>query len=198
MTEWSDIVFSNAIRDAQTKFGTREKMARMDKRKRTAKLDENLQAFIKTRDSIYFGTAGQNGQPYIQHRGGPPGFIRVIDARTLAFAEYDGNKQLITTGNLAENPKAFIFLMDYPNRQRLKLWGTAEIVDDPDIVASLSDEIPGAPKPERALKFTVEAWDLNCPKYILPRYTEPQVAQATEILRTRIAELEAEVARLKA
>lgn len=198
MTKWADIVFTDAVRVAQEKYGTRDFNARLESSERAPDLDENIIGFIRTRDSIYFGTASANGRPYIQHRGGEPGFIKVLDSRTLGFAEYPGNKQLITTGNLAENPQAFIFLMDYPSRQRIKLWGRAEIVDDPDFVNSVASEIPGRHQPERALRFQIDAWDINCPKYITPRYTEADVARATETMRNRIAELEAEIVRLKA
>lgn len=197
MKKWADIVFTDTIRSVQGKYGTRDFNARLEKSDRTPDLDENIISFIQSRDSIYFATATADGRPYIQHRGGEPGFIRVIDTKTLGFAEYPGNKQLITTGNLAENPHAYMFLMDYPNRQRIKLWGRAEIVDDPDFVKSVADEIPGRHQPERALRFHIDAWDINCPKYITPRYTEAEVARATEIMRSRIAELEAEVAKLK-
>ncbi len=197
MTKWADIVFTDAVRTAQEKYGTRDFIARLESSDRTPDMDEFIIGFIRTRDSIYFGTASASGRPYIQHRGGEPGFVKVLDSRTLGFAEYPGNKQLITTGNLAENPQAFIFLMDYPSRQRVKLWGRADIVDDPDFVETVSDKIPGRRQPERALRFQVDAWDINCPKYITPRYTEADVARATETMRNRIAELEAEVERLK-
>ncbi len=197
MSEWSDIIFTDTIRAVQEKYGTRDFCARLETSDRTPDLNENLVAFVESRDSIYFATSTATGRPYIQHRGGEPGFIRVLDSRTLAFAEYPGNKQFITSGNLAENPHAFIFLMDYPGRQRLKLWGHAEIVDDPDFTISVGDEIPGRHQAERALKFHIDAWDLNCPKYITPRYTEADIAKATEAMRNRIAELEAEVLRLQ-
>jgi uncharacterized protein len=198
MTKWADIVFTDAVRGAQEKYGTRDFNARLEASERTPDLDDNIIAFIRSRDSIYFGTASADGRPYIQHRGGEPGFIKMLNSRTLGFAEYPGNKQMITTGNLAENPQAYIFLMDYPSRQRIKLWGRADIVDDPDFVKSVTEENPGRHQSERALRFQVDAWDINCPKYITPRYTEADVARATEMMRNRIAELEAEVEALKA
>lgn len=197
MTKWADIVFTDAVRAAQEKYGTRDFNTRLELSDRTPDLDEFIMGFIRSRDSIYFGTASASGRPYIQHRGGEAGFIKVLDSRTLGIAEYPGNKQLITTGNLTENSQAFIFLMDYPSRQRVKLWGRADIVDDPEFIKSVGDEIPGRHQPERALRFRIDAWDINCPKYITPRYTEADVARATEKMRDRIAELEAENSRLK-
>ena len=131
----------------------------------------DLARFIGERDSFYLGTASADGQPYIQHRGGPKGFLKVVDDHTLAFADFSGNAQYISIGNLMENDKAFIFLMDYPNRKRIKIWGTARYVeDDQDVLGQLIDpEYPA--RPERALVFTVDAWDVNCPQHITPRYT---------------------------
>ena len=130
-----------------------------------------LADFIEARDSFYLGTASAAGQPYIQHRGGPPGFLKVIDEQTLAFADFTGNAQYISIGNLMENDKAFIFLMDYPGRQRIKIWGTARYVEDDEaLLGSLVDPDYGA-RPERAIVFTITAWDRNCPQHITPRYT---------------------------
>ena len=151
-----------------------------------------LETFIVERDSFYLGTANAEGQPYIQHRGGPKGFLKVIDDRTLAFADFRGNKQYITLGALAENDKAFIFLMDYPNRSRIKIWGRARVVeDDAGLLAALVDpQYKG--HPERAIVFTIEAWDANCPQHILPRYTETEMADTLQSLHDRITALEAE------
>lgn len=132
-----------------------------------------------------------------QHRGGPKGFLKVLDSRRLAFADYGGNKQYLTLGNLSENPRAFLFLMDYANRQRMKIWGTAHVVeDDPALTQSLADPDYKA-KPERAIVVTVEAWDSNCRQHITPRYAEDQIAPAMAKLTRRIRELEAELAALK-
>jgi hypothetical protein len=151
-----------------------------------------LEAFIARRDSFYLGTANAEGQPYIQHRGGPKGFLKVLDERTLAFADFRGNKQYITAGTLAENDKAFIFLMDYASRSRIKIWGRARVVeDDAALLTQLVDpQYKG--HPERAIVFTLAAWDANCPQHITPRYTEDEVDAAVESLRERIAALEAE------
>jgi predicted pyridoxine 5'-phosphate oxidase superfamily flavin-nucleotide-binding protein len=149
-------------------------------------------------DMFYLGTASAEGQPYIQYRGGPPGFLKVLDDRTLAFADFGGNRQYITLGNLSENPRAFIFLMDYANRRRVKLWGTARVVEDDDkLLERLSDlEYPG--EVERALVFTVEAWDINCPQHIQPRFPERQVRPVIDRLQARIGELEEELSKLRA
>ncbi|WP_143309141.1 pyridoxamine 5'-phosphate oxidase family protein, partial [Candidatus Entotheonella palauensis] len=144
------------------------------------------------------GTANTEGQPYIQHRGGLKGFLKVIDDRTLAFADFRGNKQYITAGTLLENDKAFIFLMDYANRRRIKIWGRARVVEnDPEFMQHLADPMYQG-HPERAIVFTIEAWDANCPQHITPRYTEEQVAATVQSLRDRIAELEAENRALRA
>jgi predicted pyridoxine 5'-phosphate oxidase superfamily flavin-nucleotide-binding protein len=152
----------------------------------------DLAAFIAERDSFYLGTANAEGQPYIQHRGGPKGFLKVIDDRTLAFADFRGNKQYITAGALAENDKAFIFLMDYASRSRIKIWGRAHVVEeDAALMAQLVDpQYTG--HPERAIVLTVEAWDANCPQHITPRYTEEELGTIVESLRARIMALEAE------
>ncbi len=156
-----------------------------------------LAAFLAERDSFYLASASAAGQPYIQHRGGPKGFLKVVGEGSLAFADFGGNKQYITAGNLSENDRAHIFLMDYPNRRRLKLWGRARVVeDDADLLARLADPAYKA-RPERAIVFDIEAWDVNCPQHISRRYTEEQVAAAVAKMTDRIAELEAEVTRLK-
>lgn len=187
--------FTEAIKAAQSRLGSRDAYARMDAKggwKTTVTPD--LADFIATRDSAYLATASAEGQPYIQHRGGPKGFIKVLDERTLAFADFSGNKQYISLGNLSENDRAHLFLMDYANRQRIKIWGRAKMVeDDPELVAKLADDGYKA-KPERALVFTVEGWDPNCPQHIPQRYSEEDIAPAFEKLQSRIAELEAELA----
>lgn len=194
----SDVAFTPAVKKEQRKRGSRtgyETMAA--KRDWPDTVDENLKAFIAERDSFYLATANKNGQPYIQHRGGPKGFLRVLDDRTLAFADYGGNKQYISLGNLAENDQAHIFLMDYANRQRVKIWGRLKVVeDDPDLLARLSPKGYAA-HPERAFVFTITAWDANCPQHIVGRYDEETVRQATQKLATRVADLEAENARLQ-
>jgi len=194
--EHADVVFSPSVKRVQERKGSRQGYARMAEKGGWRKLvTEDLARFIAARDSFYLGTASADGQPYIQHRGGKPGFLKVIDERTLAFADLKGNRQYITTGNLADNAKAYIFLMDYPNRRRVKLWGRARVVDDdPEILDHLADpDYRGVP--EQAIVFEIAAWDVNCPQHITPRYTAAEVAELMEPLKQRIAELEAQLAR---
>ncbi|MBP3953906.1 pyridoxamine 5'-phosphate oxidase family protein [Gemmata sp. G18] len=195
----SDVAFTPAVKAVQEQKGSRKGYARMERSGSwETTVTPELAAFIAERDMFYLGTATADGQPYIQHRGGPTGFLKVIDERTLGFADFGGNKQYLTLGNLSENPKAFIFLMDYANRQRVKLWGTARVIEgDADLEAKLRDPTyPG--KVERGILFTVEAWDGNCHQHIHPRYTNEEIAPVVEKLQTRITELEAEVKRLRA
>lgn len=190
----TDIAFSPAVKAAQERKGSRKAYADM---RMGDRITPDLQAFIESRDSLYLGTASADGQPYIQHRGGPPGFVSVIDDRTLGLADFRGNRQYVSLGNLSENPKAYLFLMDYMSRQRIKIWGTARIVeDDPALVARLMPEGYRA-RPEQALLFTVTAWDANCPQHIPQKFGAADVQRAVETREARIAELEAELARLK-
>ena len=157
----------------------------------------DLAAFIAERDSFYLATANAEGQPYIQHRGGSKGFLRVLDDKTLGFADFKGNRQYITTGNLADNDRAFIFLMDYAHRRRVKIWGRARVVEgDEALISKLF--VPGyKAKPEQAILFTIEAWDVNCQQHIPQKFAAEDVAEAVGRLQARIADLEAEVARLR-
>ncbi len=171
-TTATDIAFTAAVKAVQERKGSRGSYARMQERGGLAeKVTPDLAAFVAERDSFYLGTSSAEGQPYIQHRGGPKGFLRVLDHKTLAFADFAGNKQYISMGNLSENDRAFLFLMDYPNRRRVKIWGRAEVVEEEaELLESLGD--PGyRARPERVFLFHVEAWDVNCPQHIKPRYT---------------------------
>jgi predicted pyridoxine 5'-phosphate oxidase superfamily flavin-nucleotide-binding protein len=161
-----EVMFSAAVRAEQARRGSREKYARAAAAGRFAgTLSAEVIAFIAERDSAYLATSSADGQPYVQHRGGPAGFLRVLDERTVAFADYAGNRQYISTGNLAENARAFLFLMDYAARRRLKLWGRARVAADPALFARLAD--PGYAAPiERAIVFTVHACDWNCSQHI--------------------------------
>ena len=143
---------------------------------------------------FYLGTSNSEGQPYIQYRGGAPGFLKAIDERTLGFADFGGNRQYITLGNLTDNPQAFIFLMDYANSRRIRLWGSARVVeDDSDLLERLQDpEYPG--KVERAILFSIEAWDVNCPQHIHKRFSQATVAPIIEKLQTQIQELQSQLA----
>lgn len=179
-TRRSDIAFTPSVKRAQTERGSREGYAKVAAaRDWPAVIDDELAAFIAERDSIYLGTASAEGQPYIQHRGGPKGFLKVLDDRHIAIADYRGNEQYISLGNLSENDRAFMFLMDYPNRRRIKVWGTARFVEgDDDLIDQVRN--PDYPaEPERVLVFRVEAWDINCRKHITPRYSEEEL-QARE------------------
>jgi predicted pyridoxine 5'-phosphate oxidase superfamily flavin-nucleotide-binding protein len=178
MSYRSDIAFTPAVKAAQELRGSRDgyekAMARHDWGEQVTPA---LADFIAERDSFYLGTASKDGQPYIQHRGGPKGFLKVLDERRLAFPDYRGNRQYISVGNLDENDKAFIFLMDYPNRQRIKVWGRAEYVDgDSEVLRAVADTEYAA-KPERAVVFHIEAWDSNCPQHITPRYTVEEIGE---------------------
>jgi hypothetical protein len=193
----SDIAFTPSVKTEQEKRGSRDGYLKMvAKRDWRDTVSDDLKTFIAERDSFYLATSSKDGQPYIQHRGGPKGFLRVLDENTLAFADYSGNKQYISVGNLAENDRAHIFLMDYANRRRIKIWGTAKIVeDDAELLARLMPDGYKA-RPERVFVFTITAWDVNCPQHIVPRYDEELVRQVTDKLTRRVAELEAENERL--
>jgi uncharacterized protein len=162
------------------------------------KVTPELAKFIAEQDTAFLATAGADGAPYVQHRGGPKGFIKVIDEKTLGFADYRGNRQYITLANLHENDRAFLFLFDPGRRQRIKLWGRARMIeDDPALVEKLFDAGYKA-RPERAILFTIEAWDVNCSQHIVTRFTEAEIEEALAKVQAKIAELEAENARLRA
>ena len=194
----SDVAFTPAVKAIQARKGSRGGYAHMeDGGGFRTEIDEALAAFIGEQTSFFLATANAEGQPYIQHRGGPAGFIRLLDKSTLAFADFRGNRQYITQGNLSENPKAYIFLIDYVNRRRIKIWGEARVVeDDPALVATLMPKDYKA-KPEQAILFKITAWDSNCPQHIPMKFDAADVAAAIAARDARIAELEAEVAELK-
>ncbi len=190
----SDIAFTPAVKALQQQLGSREIYARMERsRGWQTKITPELLDIIAGLDMFYLGTATAEGQPYIQYRGGAAGFLKVLDDRTLGFADFSGNQQYISTGNLSENPRAFIFLMDYVHRRRVKIWGKARILeDDPELLKMLQD--PGYDWPiERAIVFTVEAWDANCPQHIHSRIRADEAATQIERLRQRIDQLESEL-----
>ena len=194
----TDIAFSPAVKAVQERRGSRTAYARLEQNGGwDTMVDAVLAKFIAGMRSFYLATASKDGQPYVQHRGGPPGFLRVIDETTLAFADFTGNRQYITTGNLAENPRAVLFLMDYLHRKRVKIWGQARVIEnDPELIARLFPEDYRA-RPEAAIIFTVEAWDANCPQHIPQMVFAEDVAAAIEVFNERIAALEAENARLR-
>ena len=194
----SDVAFTLAVKAIQAKRGSRERYAKVEQKggwRTTATPD--LAGFLGEVRSFYLATGSAAGQPYVQHRGGPPGFLRVVDERTLGFADFKGNRQYITTGNLAENGKAFIFVMDYAQRRRVKLWGRARVVEgDADLLARLWPEGYEA-RPEQAILFDIEAWDTNCPQHIPQMFAAEDVARTISQFQARVRELEAEVAKLK-
>jgi predicted pyridoxine 5'-phosphate oxidase superfamily flavin-nucleotide-binding protein len=194
----SDIAFTPTVKAIQERRGSRAAYHKMEQARgwHTAVTPE-MATFIKERDSAYLATANAAGQPYVQHRGGPPGFIRVIDPRTLGFADYVGNRQYITTGNLAENDRAFLFLMDYAHQRRVKIWGRARVVEnDPELMATLMPAGYDA-TPEQVILFAIEAWDMNCHQHIPRMVNVAAVAATIEQAEQRIAKLEAENARLR-
>jgi predicted pyridoxine 5'-phosphate oxidase superfamily flavin-nucleotide-binding protein len=191
----SDVAFTPAVKAVQARKGSRE--AYEQRGEWRTEIDEDLAAFLAAANSFYLATASADGQPYIQHRGGPKGFLRILDKNTLAFADYSGNRQYITQGNLSENPKAYIFVMDYLHRRRVKLWGEAKIVEnDPALLQSLMPRGYRA-RPEQAILFRISAWDTNCPQHIPQKFDAADVATALAVRGARIAELEAELAALK-
>jgi uncharacterized protein len=194
----SDVAFTSAVKAIQSAKGSREAYAYVEQNGgwRT-EIDTDLAAFLAAQDSLFLATASADGQPYIQHRGGPKGFIRILDKNTLAFADFSGNRQYITLGNLSENPKANIFLMDYAHRRRVKIWGEARVVsDDPALLQSLMPQGYKA-RPEQVILFKIAAWDTNCPQHIPQKFDAADVAAALASRDAHIAELEAELAALK-
>jgi uncharacterized protein len=195
----SDVAFTPAVKAVQTRKGSREAYAQVEARGgwRT-QIDGQLTAMLAEVNSLYFATATAEGQPYIQHRGGPKGFVKVLGKDMLAFADYSGNRQYITQGNLSENPKAYIFVMDYAHRRRVKIWGEARVIDDD--AALLQSLMPAGYKvrPEQVILLKISAWDTNCPQHIPQKFDAADVATALAVRDARIAELEAELAAMKA
>ncbi len=194
----SDVAFTPAVKAVQSRKGSRAAYAAMEAGDGWAtRLTPDVAAFIGQQTSVFLGTASAEGQPYIQHRGGPLGFLRVLGETTLAFADFTGNRQFITLGNLAENPKAYLFLIDYAHRRRIKIWGEARLVDDdPALLAALMPEGYKA-RPAQAIVFEIAAWDSNCPQHIPQRLEAADVAAALAERDVRIAALEAEIAALR-
>jgi uncharacterized protein len=198
MSNNSDLVFPPAVRQAQAERGAARAYERRTAEGFPDRVTPELAAFLGEVDTAFFGTTSADGAPYVQHRGGPKGFIKVIDERTLGFADYAGNRQYITLANLSENDRAFLFLFNPGERQRIKVWGRARMIEgDTALIERLSDSGYRA-RPERALLFTVEAWDVNCSQHITARYSEAEVSEVVTAMQARIAELEADNARLRA
>lgn len=199
--KFAEIAFTPAVRHVQEQLGSRSNYARMEtgETMRNHVLGPSEAGFIGERDSFYMASVNETGWPYIQHRGGPKGFVRVLDEKTIGFADYRGNRQYVSVGNLMTNDRVSLFLMDYPNRTRLKLFGRAKLVDASDAAALERLDVPGyRARIERGFLISVEAFDWNCPQHITQRYTLADVEQATASLRRRIVELETELARVGA
>jgi predicted pyridoxine 5'-phosphate oxidase superfamily flavin-nucleotide-binding protein len=193
----SDVAFTPTVKAIQSRKGSRQGYASMEERGSwETRITLDLAEFIGRQASVFLGTASAEGQPYIQHRGGPLGFLKVLDDKTLGFADFAGNRQYITLGNLTENPKAFIFLIDYRNRQRVKMWGVARIVeDDPELIKRLKPDGYRA-RVEQAILFTVSAWDSNCPQHIPQRFETVEVKAMLAERDKRIEDLTKELDRL--
>ena len=194
----SDVGFTPSVKAIQTRKGSRHAYERMEQGGSwQTEITPDLADFIAAQTSVFLSTASAEDQPYIQHRGGPAGFLHVPDGKTIAFADFAGNRQYISQGNLAENPKAFLFLIDYAHRRRIKIWGEARVVEgDAELTAKLMPKDYKA-RPEQVIVFTVAAWDLNCPQHIPQRFEAAEVAAALAEKDRRIAELEAELGRMR-
>jgi predicted pyridoxine 5'-phosphate oxidase superfamily flavin-nucleotide-binding protein len=194
----SDVAFTETVKAIQSRKGSRTAYARMEQGDGwQSTITEDLKQEIELQISVFLSTANAQGQPYIQHRGGPPGFMRAIDEKTIAFADFAGNRQFITQGNLSENPKAHLFLIDYAQQRRIKIWGAARVVEgDAALMAKLMPQGYRA-RPEQVVLFTVTAWDVNCPQHIPRRIEAADVKAALDARDRRIADLEAELSRFR-
>jgi len=194
----SDRVFTPAVQQAQAERGSAKAYEQRIAEGFPDRVTPELAAFIAEQDTAFLATATADGAPYIQHRRGPKGFIKVIDDRTVGFADYRGNRQYITLANLSENDRSYLFLLDPARRQRIKLWGRARVVEnDPALIERLFDKGYKA-RPERAILFTIEAWDVNCSSHIVTRFTEAEVEEAFSAVQAKVAELQSENASLRA
>lgn len=197
-TYTSDVAFTRTVKAIQTRKGSRTAYARMEQGGSWEQsITAELKSEIEAQTSVFLATANSQGQPYIQHRGGPAGFLRVLDERTIGLADFAGNRQYITQGNLEENPKAQLFLIDYANRRRIKVWGTARVVEGDEALMRRLMPADYRARPEQVKLFTVTAWDVNCPQHIPQRFEAADVQAAIESRDLRIAALEAEVERLR-
>jgi predicted pyridoxine 5'-phosphate oxidase superfamily flavin-nucleotide-binding protein len=194
----SDVAFSPSVKAVQTRKGSRRAYHHVEERGSwESRVTPDLAAFIAEQRSVFLATVNAEGQPYIQHRGGPPGFLRVLDDKTLGFVDFSGNRQFITEGNLADNPKAQLFLIDYAHQRRIKIWGEARVVEgDDELIRKLMPDGYKA-RPEQVILFKVSAWDTNCPQHIPQRFEAADVAAVLAERDARIKTLEAEVKRLR-
>jgi predicted pyridoxine 5'-phosphate oxidase superfamily flavin-nucleotide-binding protein len=194
----SDIAFTSSVKQVQRRKGSRANYARMEESGSwQTRITADLKTFIESQTSVFLATANAQGQPYIQHRGGPPGFLQVRDEETIAFVDYVGNRQYITLGKLAENSQAQLFLIDYRHRRRVKIWGEARVIeDDPGLTQKLT---PGGAKgrPSQVIELRVRAWDANCPQHIPRRFEEAEVAAMVAERDLRIADLERQILQLR-
>jgi len=198
--DFLDIAVTPEVRAVQAEMGADHKWADFKGERPSDRFTENEAAFISSRDSFYIATVSSTGWPYVQHRGGPRGFLQLVDDRTLAFADYRGNRQYISTGNLATEARSCLFLMDYAHRARLKIYAHAQTLAldaDPDLTARVLAQ-SGQGRPERIFRLRLDAFDWNCPQFITPRFTEAEVGAAVRPLRARLAEIEADNAALRA
>jgi predicted pyridoxine 5'-phosphate oxidase superfamily flavin-nucleotide-binding protein len=189
-----DIAMTPSVRAAQAQMGADQMWDRFSGHREFDRFTANEMAFIAERDSFYMASVSETGWPYVQHRGGPPGFLKMVDDRTLAFADYRGNRQYISTGNVAANDRVSLILMDYPRRARLKIYAHVETLgldSDAAVTEIVTDDAYRA-KPERIFRLRLEAFDWNCPQHITPRFTEREIAEASRPLHERLAKLEAE------
>ncbi len=190
----SDVAFTPSVKAIQTRKGSRRAYAHMEEdRPWGTTIDADLASFIEAQISVFLATANADGQPYIQHRGGPAGFLKVLDRKTIGFVDFRGNRQYISQGNLADNAKAHLFLIDYAHRRRVKIWGEARVVEDD---AALNEHLMPAnykARPEQAILFAVSAWDANCPQHIPQRFDAPDIAALVAAKDARISALEAQL-----
>lgn len=194
----SDIAFTPSVKQIQARKGSRRGYERMETGGSwQTEITDDLAGFIESRNTAYLATSNSQGQPYIQHRGGPPGFLKVLDSKTIGFADFSGNRQYITLGNLAESSKAFLFLMDYTYRQRVKIWGEAKVVENDRDLEALLKPADYSARVEQAILFTVTAWDANCPQHIPRMIDEATVKEFLAEKDRKISELEEKIARLE-
>jgi predicted pyridoxine 5'-phosphate oxidase superfamily flavin-nucleotide-binding protein len=198
MSYSSDVAFTPAVKAVQEARGSRAGYARQEEAGSwKTRITPDLKMFIEAQTSVFLATANARGQPYIQHRGGPPGFLRVLDEGTLGFVDFVGNRQYITLGNLADNPQAHLFLIDYAHRKRVKVWGEARVIEDDPVLTKALMPTGYKARPSQVILFSVSAWDANCPQHIPQRLEAADVAAALAERDRRIVELEAQVAQLR-
>lgn len=197
---YQELAFSDAIKEIQEKKGSRSSYARMEKNSYTDGLTDSEMAFIETMDSFYMATYGENEFPYIQHRGGPPGFVKIIDEKTIGIVDFAGNRQYISSGNISKNPKVAIIMVSYPQRARLKIYAEAEIIEieaDSDLYEQLKPEDYKF-RPEQMMVFKIKAYDWNCPQHITPRFSVAEIQEVFDLQKKRISDLEQQIKDLEA